>query len=135
MDGAPAKEWRPLPWTWRSPGFEGKASLAGRRWVWQACHRQWSRDGAGGMSCGEDAGQLENNHDEEQAASSASAAQQNVFREVFDERSEPSDTGEGLKRHAVWGRERGRSVNHQQDTQSHILIQLSYIQNIASILQ
>ena len=65
---------------------------------------QWSRDGAGGMSCGGDAGQLENNHDEEQAASSSSAAQQNVFREVFDERSEPSDTGEGLKRHAVRGR-------------------------------
>ena len=61
---------------------------------------QWSRDGAGGMSCGGDAGQLENNHDEEQAASSSCGAQQNVFREVFDERSEPSDTGEGLKRHA-----------------------------------
>ena len=50
------------------------------------------------MSCGGDAAsQLENNHDheEQQASSSSSAAQQNVFREVFDERSEPSDTGEG----------------------------------------
>ena len=92
IEGAPAKERRPLPWTWRSPGFEGKASLAGRRWVWQACHRQWSRDGAGGMSWGGDAGsQLENNHEEQERSSSSA---QNVFREVFDERSEPSETGE-----------------------------------------
>ena len=74
----------------RYPGFEGKASLAGRRWVWQACHRQWSRDGAGGMSW--DAGsQLENNQEEQERSSSSA---QNVFREVFDERSEPSETGE-----------------------------------------
>ena len=56
---------------------------------------QWLRDGAGGMSRGGDEGhQLENNHEEEQVSSSSTAAaQQNVFREVFDERSEPSDTG------------------------------------------
>ena len=56
---------------------------------------QWSRDGAGGMSRGGDEGhQLENNHEKEQVSSSSTAAAaQNVFREVFDERSEPSDTG------------------------------------------
>ena len=47
------------------------------------------------MSRGGDEGhQLENNHEEEQVSSSSTAAAaQNVFREVFDERSEPSDTG------------------------------------------
>ena len=71
------------------------------------------------MSRGGDEGhQLENNQEEQEVSSSSTAAAaQNVFREVFDERSEPSDTGSGLKRHAV----RGRSLNHQH-TQSHILI-------------
>ena len=82
---------------WQSSGrdFEGKQLGPGRR---NGGAAQWSRYGAGGMSCGEEAAsQLENNQDkeEQQASSSVSAAQQNVFREVFDERSEPSDTGEG----------------------------------------
>ena len=48
------------------------------------------RDGAGGMSSGGDLGE----EDHEQACGG-----QNVFREVFDERSEPSETGETLGRH------------------------------------
>ena len=89
--------WRsppPRPWNWQFSGrdFEGK-QLPGRQQQWRRKNPatieapQWSRDGAGGMSSGAEAGELENN--EEQPVSSSS----NVFREVFDERSEPSDTG------------------------------------------
>ena len=64
------------------------------------------------MSSGGDQGE----EDHEQACGG-----QNVFREVFDERSEPSETGETLRRHTYkLCALRERSLNHQLHTITHI---------------
>ena len=60
------------------------------------------------MSSGGDQGE----EDHEQACGG-----QNVFREVFDERSEPSETGETLGQNCAL---RERSLNHQLHTITHI---------------